>query len=647
MRRLCDAGSLRAPRPTRDTAASVKAEGNLLKAMGERGAAIARYRRALELDGDYLPALYNLGLALHETGSYDEAEACFRRLVQAQPGDVDAWFHLGALLRRRMQFKEAVATYERALEHAPDDPQAWLGLGDSILSTKDTKQIARAVSCYARAAELAPDLYAAHFNRGCAAAMAGEHAEALLAFRAAAALHPEDPECLASLLWQMQQACDWSGFEDLCRRRREVALTSQAPLDPFPLLTIASALPEQLASASAYARRIAQEALAGASRGALRRARRPGSGKIRIGYLSADFHEHVTAHVMAEVFEKHRRDRFEIAAYSYGPDDGSAVRARLKGAFDDFVELAREDDDAAAARIAADGIDVLIELKGYTRDARPGIAARRPAPVQASYLGYPGTMGASFIDYIVTDRFVLPPEDQPFYKESPAYVRGCYYPSDSTRPVGDAPSRRELGLPEHELVFCCFNQSYKILPDVFAAWMRLLQAIPRSVLWLLESNRWANENLLREALRCGIDRERLVISGRTSPTEYLRRLRAADLFLDTVPYNAHTTASDALWVGLPVLTCAGETLPSRVAASQLHALGLGDLVTTSLEHYLARAIQLARSSSELQAVRARVWRARSSSRLFDTVALCRDLESLYEQMHRIAAQGAPPGPISA
>jgi predicted O-linked N-acetylglucosamine transferase (SPINDLY family) len=477
--------------------------------------------------------------------------------------------------------------------------------------------------------------------------MVGEHGEALLAFRAAAALHPEDPVCLASLLWQMQQACDWAGFEDLCRRRRQIALTSQAPLDPFPLLTVPSALPEQLASASTYARQIAQEAIAGASRGALRRERRPNSGKIRIGYLSADFHEHVTAHVMAEVFEAHRRDDFEILAYSYGPDDGSAARARLKGAFDGFVELASENDDAAAARIASDGIDVLIELKGYTRDARPGIAARRPAPVQASYLGYPGTMGASFIDYIITDRFVLPPQDQPFYKESPAYVRGCYYPSDSTRPVGDAPPRRQLGLPEHAVVFCCFNQSYKILPDVFAAWMQLLQAVPRSVLWLLESNRWANENLLREALRCGIDRERLVISGRTSPPEYLRRLRAADLFLDTVPYNAHTTASDALWVGLPVLTCAGETLPSRVAASQLHALGLGDLITTSMEQYLARAIQLARSPSELATVRNRVWQARSSSRLFDTVGLCRDLESLYQQMHRIASQGASPRPISA
>ena len=419
--------------------------------------------------------------------------------------------------------------------------------------------------------------------------------------------------------------------------------------EPFGLLSIDSTPAEQLAEAATRSRWLKARATAGRGTAAFRhepaRERQGAGGRLRIGYLSADFYEHASAHCLVEVFELHDRERFETIGYSCGPDDRSAVRARLERAFSRFADLRLASNEEAAARIHADGVDVLVDLKGYTAEARTEIVALRPAPVQASYLGYPATMGADFIDYLITDRFVVPPESLAFYSERPAYLEGCYYPSDRGRPVSEAPARAALGLPEEGLVFCCFNQPYKILPRVFETWMRILAATPGAVLWLLQTNPWAPENLREEARRQGLDPARLVFAPACSPSEYLRRLRAADLFLDTVPCNAHTTASDALWVGLPVLTCTGETFASRVAASQLRALELPELITGSLAEYEALALRLAAERGLLGGLREKLWGKRTTGRLFDTPALVRSLEAAYEQMWAIYAAGDPPRPI--
>jgi predicted O-linked N-acetylglucosamine transferase (SPINDLY family) len=311
-----------------------------------------------------------------------------------------------------------------------------------------------------------------------------------------------------------------------------------------------------------------------------------------------------------------------------------------------FVEIDGLSDADAAARIHADGIDILVDLNGYTQRARTEIPAMRPAPVQVNFLGYPGTTGAAFFDYILADRFVIRKEDFGGYSEKPARMPACYAPNDRRRSVGEAQARPGLGLPQAGLVFCCFNQAFKILPEVFTAWMRILHAVPGSVLWLLEGHPLGSANLRREAGKHGIDPARLVISPTTSPELYLGRLRAADLFLDTFPYNAHTTAADALWVGLPVLTRAGDTFASRVAGSMLMAAGLPELVTTSAAQYEALAVQLARAPGELAALRARLGAHRSSAALFDTAGFTRSLEVAYERMAKLYRAGSAPQPIT-
>ncbi len=366
--------------------------------------------------------------------------------------------------------------------------------------------------------------------------------------------------------------------------------------------------------------------------------------RITVGYLSGNFHSHAVAWLTAELFEKHDRGRFAIFGYSYGPDDRSPMRRRLAGAFDRFVDVKESSFAQAAQRIAADEVDILVDLMGYTKDTRPQILASRPAPIQVNYLGYPGTMGAEFMDYILVDDFVVPPDQQPFFTERLVHLPGCFQANDSQREISSrTPSRAQCGLPEDGFVFCCFNNSYKITPAVFDVWMRLLKAVPASVLWLSEGNRFVSANLRREAKARGVAAERLVFA-RPEPlmSDHLARHRVADLFLDTFPYNAHTTASDALWASLPVLTLSGRTFASRVAGSLLRTLGLPELITTSLEDYEQAALRLARDRKQLGDLRSRLKANRKTSGLFDGGRFARDLEKAYAAMWDDYASGREP-----
>ncbi|WP_370640805.1 UDP-N-acetylglucosamine-peptide N-acetylglucosaminyltransferase [Xanthobacter sp. NFH-44] len=353
--------------------------------------------------------------------------------------------------------------------------------------------------------------------------------------------------------------------------------------------------------------------------------------KIRLGYLSNDFQEHATAHLLVEVLEGHARDDFEVFAYSFGADDGLPMRRRLVAAFDRFVDISHLDDQAAAKRIHADGVDILIDLKGFTARARTGIILLRPAPIIVSYLGYPGTMGAGICDYLITDRFLTPASSAPEYAEALAYMPHTYHPHGRGTPLGRKPGRREAGLPEHGFVFCCFNQPYKISPETFDIWCRLLAVVPDSVLWLLDHPQAAG-NLRSEAIRRGVDARRLIFGANLPQAEHLARLQVADLMLDTAPFNAHTTASDALWAGVPLVTCPGETFPSRVAGSILHAIGLGDLVAGSLDDYFTLAFSLATEPDQLSIVKGRLAANRLVTPLFDVAAYTLGLEGLYRAM---------------
>jgi predicted O-linked N-acetylglucosamine transferase (SPINDLY family) len=369
--------------------------------------------------------------------------------------------------------------------------------------------------------------------------------------------------------------------------------------------------------------------------------------RITVAYLSADFHEHATAHLISELFSLHDRNRFRIVGYSYGPDDGSPARERLITSFDRFADIRNESFVQSARRIRADGVQILVDLKGYTADARPKITALRPAPIQVNYLGYPGTMGSNAIDYAIVDRIVVPQQEQTFFTEKLVHMPDCYQVNDSTRRISARnPSRQECGLPESGFVFCCFNASYKVTPKVFNVWTRLLKAVPGSVLWLLDSNPHATANLKREAEARGVAAGRLVFAGHLPYADHLARFAAADLFLDTFPYNAHTLTSDALWGGCPVVTCSGRTFPSRVAASLLRSVGLSELVCGSLTEYENLAIALARNPERSRGVRQKLQTTRLAAPVFDTRRFTRHLEAAFETMWGLYRRGEPPRPFA-
>jgi len=363
--------------------------------------------------------------------------------------------------------------------------------------------------------------------------------------------------------------------------------------------------------------------------------------RLRLGYLSCDFHEHATALLAVELFEAHDRTRFELHAYSYGADDGLDMRQRLMGRFDHFTDIRELSDMDAARRIHADGIHILIDLKGYTAATRTSVLTYRPAPVQVNYLGYPGTLGGDFCDYLISDRFITPNGTAGDYSEALACMPHSYQPHGRRATIGAAPTRQEVGLPEQGLVLCCFNQAYKFTPEVFDIWCLLLSIDPDSVLWLLGDSQ-AEGHLRQEALRRGIAPHRLVFAPPRPQIEHLGRLQLADLVLDTSPYNAHTTASDALWAGVPVLTCAGDTFAARVAGSLLHAAGLPELVTHSLQDYTDLALALVEDPARLAALRQRLAAQRDDCALFDIHRYALDLETLYRAMWDRHTQGLPP-----
>jgi predicted O-linked N-acetylglucosamine transferase (SPINDLY family) len=368
--------------------------------------------------------------------------------------------------------------------------------------------------------------------------------------------------------------------------------------------------------------------------------------KIRLGYLSNDFHDHATALLLIETLEAHDRERFSVNAYSYGADDGKTMRRRLVGAFDSFVDIEALSDGDAARAIHRDEVDILIDLKGFTANARSGILMLRPAPVQVNYLGYPGTLGDDICDYIITDDYVTPLASAGDYSESFAYMPNSYQPHGRAGPIGERPTRASTGLPEQGVVFCCFNQAYKFTPEMFDVWCRLLDAVPHSVLWLLGAP-MAEGNLRNEAWNRGVNGNRLVFAPDMAQGEHLARIQLADLVLDTAPYNAHTTASDALWAGVPIVTCSGSTFPSRVAGSLLRAVGLTELIAADLDGYFDLAYRLATDPAHLAELKSKLARNRESAALFDVRAYTRDLEGLFQSMWKRREAGLPPALIPA
>jgi predicted O-linked N-acetylglucosamine transferase (SPINDLY family) len=624
-----------------------KACGNLgftLKEQGKLDEAVACYHKALELNPAAAEVHNNLGIALKDQGKLDEAVASYRRALHLRPNYADAAYNLGNALHEQKKIEEAVASYRRTLELKPDYAEAHNNLANAL---KDQGKLDEAVACYRRALELTPDCAEVHNNLGNALNDQGKIEEAVVCFRRALELNPDYAASLGALCHALEHLCLWEDLEVLSRRMIEVVDAdagsgTASAIAPFTFLALPkmTTAEQQLRCARQWADR---QRKAKSGPGHCLAGHRPATSKINVAYLSADFHSHATAWLIAELIEKHDRNRFAIFAYSFGPDDRSPTRRRLVEAFDRFVDVKETSHAGAAERIAADGIDILVDLKGYTKDARTEILSFRPAPIQANYLGYPGTMGAEFMDYILVDDYLVPPDQQPFFTEKLVHLPGCYQVNDSQREIAArTPSREECKLPADGFVFCSFNNSYKITPEMFTVWMRLLQAVPGSVLWLLEGNPLVPANLYREAQTRGVAAERLVVAPRLPLPEHLARHRLADLFLDTFPVNAHTTASDALWAGLPVLTLAGQTFASRVAGSLLRTIGLPELIAASLADYETTALRLARKRVELADLQARLKANCTTCGLFDGGRFARNLEKAYSTMWKIYAAGEKP-----
>ena len=535
---------------------------------------------------------------------------------------------------RNGEFEAAEQLIGEALKLDPNSPELWSNRGTAQVAAKQPEA---ALASFTRALQLAPDFLGAIANRAHVLFELQRYAEAIPDYEKLLARDPGHAYSAGNLIFCKLQCCDWPSFEQDCKTTLARLRAGQRVVPPVLSAALLDSPADQLISAQLVARDKFPPAPP------LWRGDTYRHERIRVAYLSADFHAHATAVLMAGVFEHHDRAKFEAFAISFGRDDGSPLRARLKQGVERFVDVRGQSDMDIARLMRGLEIDIAIDLKGYTSDARPAVFSFRPAPVQVSYLGFPGTMGAPFMDYLIADPIVVPEAHKPFYSEQIVWLPDTYQANDRTREASDAPiDRASAGLPPSAFVFCCFNNSYKIQPPVFDVWMRLLKGVEGSVLWLLADNAAATNNLKREAAARGVDPERLVFAPRRPLPEHLARHRLADLFLDTLPYNAHTTASDALWTGLPVVTCKGTTFAGRVAASVLHAAGFPELVTESLQDYEALALRLAHDPTALANRKSRLAAERATMKLFDATRFTHHLEAAYATMHERRLQGLRP-----
>ena len=568
-------------------------EAQRLQQAGQADAAVALYRAFIAEGppGMRHVACFNLGTSLGALNRSAEAEAAYRQAVALQPNFPHARLNLGHLLERSGQPDAALAQWRAVIDSAAAaDMQvhAWNNLG-RLLETLRRYPEAEAALC------------------------------------ASLLLDPLQPSVVQHYVHLRQKQCAWPVYQPVGEVGPNRLLSGTS------LLAMMSASDDpalQLLSAT----RFAQERVPKAQAVALHKAMPARSGKIRIGYLSGDLHMHAVGLLTPELFELHDREKFEVWAFCWTPDSDMPQRRRILAAMDHHVRLAGVDDATAARLIAEAGIDVLVDLQGLTSGARPAILGWRAAPVQVSYLGLPGTSGLPGVDWLLADAYVMPPELEPYCTEKPIRLPHCYQVSDRQREVAPRPARSTYGLPDDQFVYCSFNNNFKFTPEVFGAWMRVLQQVPRSVLWLLADNDTARENLLRQADGHGVPRERLIFAPRVAPPEYLARFQCADLVLDTFPYNAGTTASDALWMGTPIVTLSGRSYISRMAGSLLTAVGLPELATHSLADYEQLAVLLGSQPARLASYKRYLAEHGRTSPLFDLPQIVRDIEVAYTRL---------------
>jgi predicted O-linked N-acetylglucosamine transferase (SPINDLY family) len=593
---------------------------------------------ALKINAGSDATLYNYGIVLKALGRPEEALQRFGDALAINPGNADTWNNRGTVFNDLGDYSAAVGDFDRALSINPNDPATHSNRGKSLA---ELKRYDEALAACDRALALKPDLAEAWFGRGFIFGQSRRPDEAATAYRKAVELNPRLPILKGNLLHQKMLICDWSGVEGLIAEIDGDLASGQLSAEPFGWQGVATTPRSlqrcaELYSASRYP----------AQSGATPRARLGTSGKIRIGYLAGEFRQQATSLLLVGVLEHHDSTRFEVCAIDNGWDDHSETRRRIDRAVHRVIGIRNLNDPQAAAIIRDNEIDILVNLNGYFGEARTRVFARRPAPVQVNYLGFPGTLGAAYLDYIIADRHVIPEAHRPFYTEKVVYLPNSYQANDRNKAIAErASNRADDGLPADAVVFCCFNNAYKITPDIFDCWMRILKAVENSVLWLLEDTPAAVANLRREAEVRGVNANRIIFAQRRPLPDHLARHRHADLFLDTLPYNAHTTASDALWAGLPLLTCRGGTFAGRVSASLLDSLCMPELITANLDDYQQLAISLGTDPQERARVRQKLADNRLTTPLFDTARFTGHLEAAFTAMAERYNAGQKPDHI--
>ena len=553
---------------------------------GNLGEAEAIYKKVLHVHAKNFDALHMLGIINAQRGLFDEAEKLVRKALSVDSKVAQCFHNYGTILAKLQRFEEAVSNYNKAIKLAPNHAPIYADLGIALNKLK-------------------------------------RYDEAIAAYDKILSLEPNYTGVEGARLDAKMHLCDWNNFDAECTHLISSVRNGKGSTPPFPMLAVSSSSSDQLQCSKRWVTNNFP-----LSDKTIWQGERYNHKRIRVAYMLLD------VRLITELFEQHDRSRFEIIGVSFDASGSGEVRERLIAAFDEFHDVQRMSDKEVAKLLYDLQVDIAVDLKGYTFGYRFGIFACRPAPIQVNYLGYPSTMGTRFIDYIIADEVVAPFERQQFFTEKIVHLPDCYQVNDSKRKIAEGtPTRQAAGLPEHGFVFCCFNNNYKITPRVFGCWMRILKQVEDSVLWLLEDNATAASNLRKEAVARGINSDRLFFAKRMPLAEHLARHRLADLFLDTLPFNAHTTASDALWVGLPVLTCLGETFAGRVAASLLTAIHLPELITTTPEAYEHMAIDLATHPEQLAIIKSKLADNRLTAPLFDTKLFTRNIEAAYTEMY--------------
>ena len=610
--------------------------GVVLKDLGQLDAAVKSYEKALAINPSYANACNNLGITLKELGQLDASVKNYKKALAIKPDFAEAHNNLGNALDLLGQLDAAVKCYENAVAYNPDYSEAHNNLGNAF---KNLAKLDAAVKCYEKAVALKPDYAEAYHNLGNALLSLKRLDEALVSYERAIVLKPDIDFILGDLLHTKMQLCIWDDLSSQLDELRNKINSSKKVINPFPLLALIDNPELQMKTAETFVNEKYPQ-----SHVLSKIERYQKHQKIRIGYFSADFRNHPVSTLKTELYELHDRSQFEIYAFSYGPDTKDEMNLKIKSGVDHFHDVQKMSDNDLAILSRSFEIDIAVDLGGFTQDSRTGVFALQAAPIQVNYLGYSGTMAANYMDYLIADHTLIPEEKKHHYLEKIVYMPNSFMVNDTKTKLSNRLfTRVDTGLPTNGFVFCCFNNHYKITPYIFIGWMQILKAVEDSVLWLSEGNSSVVNNLIKEAKKNGVDENRLIFASRLdSMKDHLNRIKQADLFIDTLPYNAHATSSDALRMGLPVLTCVGNSFASRVAASLLNAVNLPELITTTQEQYESLAIQLATHPEKLKTIKDKLVNNLPTTPLYDTPLFTRHLESAYLTMYDRYQQGLDP-----